>query len=179
MQTVFRQMVTTFTLILSLSAPTLAEEKLVPLNKAGSVLTDVANKRVILKSEVVLREGMLEMLTCLKGTKEHESILAVPTRAQTVHAALLAVGAEPGAPVRFQPEFRPPQGPKIQIMLNWRDDNGMLHRDPAQSWVRHATRRYFVEKLAKLPPDVVFPADKNLKYDEKHGEMLWYGSMTK
>ncbi len=174
-----RRVAILFVFVGLIAAESPAAEKLTPLNKQGTVLTDLSGKRVILKSEVVLREGMLEMLACLQGTKEHESILAVPTLAQTVHAGLIAVGAEPGEPVRFTPEFQPPKGRKIDIFLTWQDEDGKVHRDPAHTWVRHATRRYFIEKLAKLPAEVEFPKDKNLKYDEKHGEMLWYGSMTK
>jgi hypothetical protein len=153
--------------------------KLVPLNKQETVLLDQDGKRLILKSEVVLREGLLEMLACLKQTKEHESILAVPTKAQMVHAGLLALGAEPGTPVKFTPEFQPPTGTKIEIFLSWTDEKGNTQRIPAQSWVRNATLRYFVEPLKTLPADVKLPKDKNLKYDEKRMELLWYGSMTK
>lgn len=156
-----------------------AGKQLVPLNKQETVLLDQEGKRLILKSEVVLREGLLEMLTCLKGTKEHESILAVPTKAQTIHAGLLALGAEPGTPVKFMPEFKPPTGTKIEVFLLWTDEKGKPQRMPAQSWVRHATMRYFIEPLKTLPPDVRLPKDKNLKYDEKRMELLWYGSMTK
>jgi hypothetical protein len=152
--------------------------KLVPLNKQETVLLDAEGKRLVLKGEVCLREGLLEMLACLKQTKEHESILSVATKAQTVHAGLLALGAEPGEGVRFIPEFRPPTGQKIDIVLTWKDEEGKLHRAPAQSWVRHATRRYFIEPLARLPAEVKLPDDKNLKYDEKRGEMLWYGPMS-
>lgn len=156
-----------------------ADAKLVPLNKQETVLLDAEGKRLILKSEVAMREGLLEMLACLKQTKEHESVLSVATKAQTIHAGLLALGAEPGEGVQFTPEFRSPTGQKVDIFLTWRDEDEKLHRVPAQSWVRNATRRYFVEKLARLPNEVKLPADKNLKYDEKRGEMLWYGSMSK
>lgn len=153
-------------------------DKLVALNKQETVLLDAEGKRLVLKGEVCLREGLLEMLVCLKQTKEHESILSVATKAQTVHAGLLALGAEPGEGVKFLPEFQPPRGQKIDIFLSWKDAEGKLHRVPAQSWVRRATRRYFVEKLAKLPSGLKLPEDKNLKYDEKRGEMLWYGPMS-
>lgn len=154
------------------------EDKLVPLNKGGTVLLDAAGKRLLLKTEVCLREGALEMLVCLKQTKEHESILALDGKAQIVHAGLLALGANPGMPVQFSPEYRPPTGQKIEIFLQWADADGKLQRVPAKSWVRHATRRYWAEKLDSLPPDLELPEDGNLKYDEKHKELLWYGPMT-
>ena len=63
------------------------------MNKQETVLLDAEGKRLVLKGEVCLREGLLEMLVCLKQTKEHESILSVATKAQTVHAGLLALFA--------------------------------------------------------------------------------------
>ena len=74
------------------------------------VWIDAVNKRVVLDGVVCLREGQLEMLACVKGTKEHESILAVDTKAFVVHAGLLAVGAEVGTPVQFQPAYKPATG---------------------------------------------------------------------
>src|SRR5262249_4673517 len=52
-----------------------ADGKLVPLVKTGAVVLDPKAKKVLLKTKVVLREGVLEMLVCKKQTKEHEAIL--------------------------------------------------------------------------------------------------------
>ena len=65
----------------------------------------------------MLREGPLEHLLCLKGTKEHEAILATDARPAQIHAGLLLTGAEPGHPVRFLPKFEPPAGTPIAIEL--------------------------------------------------------------
>ena len=162
-------------------AQTLASKEtdnLKALNKTGTVLLDVKGKRLLLKSEVVLREGLLEMLVCLKGSKEHESILSVDSQAQIVHAGLLALGAKVGSPVRWQPEFQAATGQPIDIFFTWTDENGKLHRDAAQTWVRHATRRYFVEKLDPPPAGFKLPADSDLKWDERNRELLWYGHMS-
>ncbi len=101
------------------------------------VWIDPANKRVVMDGTVALRDGQLEMLACIKGTKEHESILAVDTRAYAVHAGLLAVGAQVGTPVRFQPSYKPATGTEIDVTLIWTDKNGVVHRDQAQDWVRN------------------------------------------
>ena len=162
-------------------APTLVSKEadsLKAINKTGTVLLDIKGKRLLLKSEVVLREGLLEMLVCLKGSKEHESILSVDTQAQIVHAGLLALGAKVGSPVRWQPEFQAATGQPIDIFFTWTDENGKLHRDAAQTWVRHATRRYFVEKLDPPPAGFKLPADSDLKWDERNRELLWYGHMS-
>jgi hypothetical protein len=85
---------------------------------------------------VSLREGMLEMFACLVGTKEHESVVAVNTRAQSVHTALLRVGAVAGHPVQYKPRFAPPEGTEIEIEVRWLDAAGQWLSAPAQEWVR-------------------------------------------
>jgi hypothetical protein len=156
----------------------IAANEPVALNKAGTVLADLKGKRLLVKSEVVMREGLLEMLVCLKQTKEHESILSVDARAQIIHAGLISLGAEPGSPAKFVPDYKPATGQPIDIFLLWTDANGKLHRDPAQSWVRHAIRRYFVQKLEEFPKGLKLAADSDLKWDDRHKELLWYGTMT-
>lgn len=157
---------------------TINESELKALNPTRTVLLDAKGKRLVLKSEVVLREGLLELLVCLKRSKEHESIVAVDAPAQIIHAGLLALGAKPGTPVRWQPEFQPATGQAVDIFFSWTDEEGKFHREPAQSWVRHATRRYFVEKLDPVPKGFKVPADSDLKWDSKNGDLLWYGHMT-
>jgi hypothetical protein len=77
------------------------------------------------------------MLVCLKGTKEHEAIIAVDSKAFAVHAALLAVGAKAGSPVQFRPKYQPATGTPIDITLIWKDEKGKEHHARAQDWVRN------------------------------------------
>ncbi|TWU20899.1 YdjY domain-containing protein [Bythopirellula polymerisocia] len=97
---------------------------------------DAKKKKVYVDGYVSLREGMLEMFACPVGTKEHESVVAVFSRAQTIHAALLAVGAKVGHPVSFRPKFRPAAGTEIDIEVRWQDDNGKWQTARAQDWVK-------------------------------------------
>lgn len=154
-----------------------ADQKLVPLNQQQTVWLDQAGGKLILETEVVFRNGLLEMLVCLKQTKEHESILSLDAQARTVHAGLLALGAKPGTPVNWDPEFQPPTGQEIQITLMWQDEEDKWKRSPAQRWLRSATRKYFITELKKLPPGFELPADSELRYDPKHHELLWFGIM--
>src|SRR5262245_11966564 len=85
-------------------------------------------KLVVVDGKVVLREGMLEMFACPKGTKEHEAVVAVNCNAQFVHAGLIAVGAEPGHPVVFAPEYKPATGPIVEVWVLWKDEQGQNHR---------------------------------------------------
>jgi len=152
--------------------------QVIPVNTQKTVFVDLESKKVLVKSQVVLREGLLEMLVCLKQSKEHESILSVDSKAEVIHAALLSVGAEAGAPAQFIPDYKPASGQEIDIYFQWTDEEGKLHRDSARSWVRQATRRFFVEKLDPIPKDFAIPKETELRWDSRHKELLWFGTMS-
>src|SRR5690606_35772911 len=97
------------------------------LNPKINAWIDPKFKRVVVDGEVCLTEGQLEMFACIKGTKEHESIVAVDCKAYILHAALLAVGAEQGTPVRFSPTYQAATGSPIDIQVVWSDGKG-VHR---------------------------------------------------
>lgn len=108
------------------------------LPKPDEVWVDPKNHQVLIDGYVSLREGYLEMFACIVGTKEHESIVAVKSKAKTVHAALLAIGAETGEPVQWKPTYRPPSGTEIDVEVRWLDDRGEWKSARAQDWIRHA-----------------------------------------
>lgn len=110
---------------------------LIPLTKEGTLLIDPKRKLVVCDGKIVLREGQLEMFACPKGTKEHESIVAIECKASEVHAALVAVGAKKGQPVQFDPKYAPATGQVIDIHMLWKDQDGKNQRAKAQQWVKH------------------------------------------
>jgi hypothetical protein len=95
---------------------------------------DKDNRRLAVRARVVLREGPLEHLLCLKGTKEHEAILATSAAPRQIQAGLLLTGAEVGRPVQFAPKFQPPTGSPIEITLEWQDA-GKTRKADARDWV--------------------------------------------
>jgi hypothetical protein len=97
---------------------------------------DAKDKQVVMQGEVCLTQGPLEMFAVTKGTKEHEAVVSVNTKAQVIHAALLAVGAKVGKPVEYVPDFKPPSGDKIDIHVFWTDEKGNQRKAKAQDWVR-------------------------------------------
>jgi len=149
-----------------------------PLNPAGTVWLDAANKKVVLRGQLCLREGLLEMLICKNQTKEHESIISVDADAYVIHAALMALGAKPGKPVQFQPEFQPPTGQKIEIYVGWTDEYGRPHRYAAQQLIRKATQRYYTAVIDPLPKELKIDNRGDLRYDTNTKELLWFGGMT-
>ncbi len=114
-----------------------APEGAKPLPKPDRVWVDAKRGLVMVDGHVSLREGYLEMFACITGTKEHESVVAVDSRAYVVHAALLAIGAEPGRPVQFRPKYTPASGTEIEIEVRWQDEHGRWKSVPAQQWVLH------------------------------------------
>lgn len=153
----------------------------IPLNKKETVLLDKENNRLLLKGEVCLRQGVLEMFLCGKQTKEHESIVSLDAKASVIHAGLLALGAKPGQPVQFQPNYKAPQGQELHIFVSWLDSERKIRRRPVQNWVRHVTFRYFEEPLAKVPAGVKINNrdDDGLRYDKMNRLLLYYGTMSK
>ena len=135
---------------------------LVRLAKDYDIWLDTQRKLVIVDGKVVLREGQLEMFACPKQTKEHESIVAVNCKSQFVHAGLLALGAEPGKPVQFNPEYKPASGPEVDVWVLWKDDRGN-HKVKAQEWIQQTK----TGKALEIP--FVF-AGSGFHVDEATGE---------
>ena len=97
-------------------------------------------RRVVVKSSVCMRKGMLEGLVtrAAKGkSKDHEYLLAADVDARHLHAGLLLAGGKKGAPVRYEPRFVPPSGTAVKIRLRYRR-NGQIVTVPAGEWFRHA-----------------------------------------
>jgi hypothetical protein len=79
---------------------------------AENLSIDVKNKWVVLDGVIAMREGPpLEMFACLKGTKEHESVIAIPVKAAAT-------------------------GHEIEVRAIWKDAKGTEHQVRAQDWIR-------------------------------------------
>ncbi|NLX98308.1 MAG: hypothetical protein GXY83_19290 [Rhodopirellula sp.] len=112
-------------------------QQLQRLHPSHPVWFDKQQRCVVIAGQVCAREVPLELFACLRGTKEHEAIVAVDTPAHIVHAGLMAAGATPGNPVQFYPEYVPATGPEIEITVVWEDPKGSRRTARAQDWVRN------------------------------------------
>ena len=79
------------------------------------------SKQVMLGGNICLTAGGLEMFVCPANTKEHESVIAANAKASELHAALVALGADPGKPCQWDPKYKPATGPIIDINIAWHD----------------------------------------------------------
>jgi hypothetical protein len=118
-------------------APPIDKSALQPVANDASVWIDKKNKRVVVEGEVCLTKGLLEMFACPRDTKEHESVVSVKAKAYVVHAALLALGAKQGQPVKFDPEYVPASGARVDVFCFWTDEQGNEKQVPAQHWIRN------------------------------------------
>jgi hypothetical protein len=122
--------------------------------------TEGKKRRVIVSAYVCKREYLqIEQLLCRTGTKEHEAILATDADASKIHVALLAAGATPGSPVKYEPQYQPARGTVIKVTLQY-EANGKLTTVPAQQWIRNReTRKHlavdwvFAGSLLKPDPE--------------------------
>jgi hypothetical protein len=119
------------------TAPTTPGATRTPLGTNLFFEVQGTTKRVIIRAQVCLRAGQLEGLLTRKGTKEHEYVLAADVDVRQVHAALIAAGAQPGAPVQFAPRYRPAHGTVIKVSLQYQRE-GKAVTVPAREWVRAA-----------------------------------------
>jgi hypothetical protein len=134
---------------------------------------DPAQRQLVMRAKVVLREGALEHLLCLRHTKEHEAILATEAPPQMIHAGLLLTGVEPGQPVQFRPEFQPPKGPAITIELRWEQD-GKARSAPARDWVQDQASGKALAKDWVFVGSMTYedPVTKKTHYAAEDGDLI-------
>jgi hypothetical protein len=106
------------------------------LSRTEEVWIDKEKKEVVVGGRVVLDKGPIEVFACVEKTKEHEAIVATRSTARLVHAALLAIGLDPGSPASFADGYAPAKGPKVRVRLRWKDAAGKAHEAQAQDWIR-------------------------------------------
>lgn len=105
-----------------------------PQLKLPGLTVNVAERYVDIEAIVCLDKGPLELVACTKGTKEHESIVAVEAAPMHIHTALLVVGATNGHPAMRRPREPegtgwidiPPSGDPVGVSLVFKDADGQL-----------------------------------------------------
>jgi glyoxylase-like metal-dependent hydrolase (beta-lactamase superfamily II) len=156
------------------AAPADRHPDLKRLSPTAEIWVDPTRKEVVVGGAIALDRGMIEVFACPKHTKEHEAIVATSAPARLVHAALLAIGLEPGRPVSFDPDYRVAQGPAVEVLVRWRDAEGRPQQRRAQELVRSTSTR------AALDADWVFagsafwkdPTDGQEYYQADGGDLI-------
>lgn len=100
------------------------------------VWIDPKQKQVVILCEACKANYPLEFLVTDRG-RDYESVMVTDAKPSIVHAGLLALGAKPGHPARFQPKYEPATGTVIEIEVRWKDKNGKRQTAKAQNWIRN------------------------------------------
>jgi hypothetical protein len=105
---------------------------------------DFANRCVDIEATVCLDDGLLELIACTRGSKEHESIVAVAARPMHIHTALLLLGAVNGQPAMRRPGDPaggprwidvPPSGDPVDVFLVFEGAEGQVEEHPISEFV--------------------------------------------
>jgi hypothetical protein len=124
-----------------------------PRRVLGKYTIYAAEKRAEVRATVCLNSGILDFFAANADSgKEYESVLILEGQCHELHAALLALGARPGAmPEAFKGDAAgpPPKEPaapgsRVAIALRWSDEKGE-HTANAESWL--------IDRATKRPPE--------------------------
>jgi hypothetical protein len=127
-----------------------------PMLDLGPMSLDLEAKTLTFPAEVILREGMLELLVAYDCYKNHESILRTSVRPSVIHAGLLALGLMPGMPAEAMifPDRTmkaiPPRGQRLKMTIRWTDEEGNAQETDPSVWFKSAGEG------AQLPTEWVF-----------------------
>ena len=133
-----------------------------PVKLPGMVVDYFEKRCVDLEGTICLEKGLLELIACTKGSKEHESIVALSARAMHIHMGLLLLGANNGHPAMRKPVDEektrwvnvPPRGDSIDVFLVMANKDGKLIEKPISDFiVRSSGRVDEVDGTVIVAPD--------------------------
>ena len=114
------------------------------------MVVDYFEKRCVdLEGTICLEKGLLELIACTKGSKEHESIVALSASALHIHMGLLLLGADNGHPAMRKPVDEkktrwvnlPPRGDSIDVFLVLKNKEGKLVEKPISDFIARSSER--------------------------------------
>ena len=117
--------------------------------KLPGLVINFRQRCVDLEGSICLDRGMLELVACTKGSKEHESIVAITARPMHVHTALLLLGANNGNPAMRKPIDEqktrwihvPPRGDPVNVYLVFKNREGKMVEHPVSEFVARSDKR--------------------------------------
>lgn len=144
----------TATLSAADSAP---EDQQAPANviKLPGIEIDAEKRIVDVAADVSLTEGLLELIACTKGTKEHEAIVRINALPIHVHTALLLIGARNGTPAMRKPineeqtrwiHYRP-SGDSIAVSLVVPDAEGKPVERPISDFIKRSEGDPYMQNM--------------------------------
>ena len=134
--------------------------------KLPGLVINFQERYVDIEGSVCLEEGTLELVACRKGSKEHESIVAITARPMHIHTALLLLGASNGNPAMRKPIDEqgtrwinvPPRGDPVDVYLVFEDSDGKMVEHPVCD---------FIARSGKSPDELPAVGEDDAREDSK------------
>ena len=130
------------------------------------------------------KAGVLELIACTKGSKEHESIVAVESTARHIHTALLLLGAKAGTPAQRKPVDAegttwidvPPSGTPVDVFLAYEDkEAGKSVEKPINEFITQEDGKIFSTNTFLFAGSILHVEDKpspNQYLADKSGNVI-------
>jgi len=117
--------------------------------KLPGLVLNFQKRCVDIEASICLDRGFLELIACTKGSKEHESIVAIKARPMHIHASLLLLGVKPGNPAMQKPINKektrwvhlPPAGDPVGVYLVFKNKKGKTVERPISDFVARSDKR--------------------------------------
>jgi hypothetical protein len=98
---------------------------------------------VVVAGTIMVTRGMVELLGCAAGGKEHETVLRLECDLQSLDLALTSAGFKRGKLPTKTDLTEPGQGSRILILVQWNDKDGKL--------VTHRSEDLILSRLRNAP----------------------------
>jgi hypothetical protein len=131
-----------------------------PALKLPGLTLNAKERCVDIEATICLDDGALELVACIKDSKEHESIIAVEALPIHIHTALLLLGAKNGNPPARRPLNEeltrwadlPPRGDLIDVFLEFKDATGKLTERPISDFIARSAEHAPEPGAGEDPP---------------------------
>lgn len=128
----------------------LSEQEAVEQLDWPAITINLERQSVDIDALVSLRNGMLELIACSKGSKEHESIVCTEALPSHIHASLLLLRAKPGNPAKSELidptkskwQHTPPTGSEVEVYLVVEDEEGHTQELGIDQFIRRFSRHH-------------------------------------
>lgn len=124
--------VATIAVLVIISSVSIGQTKAAGIVRFPHLQVDVAHHEVRMDCEAINCDAPLEMLCCVAGTHDYESVLRTSAQPSQVHLALLMIGLHNGEPAHYSAAAKrwiPPSGDEMHIDAEFMRNGKLVRMD--------------------------------------------------
>jgi hypothetical protein len=144
----------------------------------------VDEKKVELDGFICITKGLLELVACTRGGKDHESLVVLKCEAQDMHLALVSLGLKDGSshggtgPKKFG-DATIPAGDRVVITISWTGKDGKKVEMRAEDCVKNVRDDRTMEKVGWVFWGSMYVDEYDYDTGEVTGRKLYLASRNK